>query len=66
MYTSVALMYDVNQCPVCTCPHSDLDQTDVSFQSCDTGSIKAVVKAAQDEHLDAYDEVNQGHHDAVS
>jgi hypothetical protein len=42
-----ALMCDVNQCPLCTCPHSELDRTDVSFPYRDTESVKAAVKAAQ-------------------
>ena len=47
-----ALMCDVNQCPVSTCPHSELDRIDVSFPYHDTESVKAAVKAAQEEHLD--------------
>ena len=27
---AAALLCDVNQCPVCTCPHSELDRTDRS------------------------------------
>ena len=51
-------------CPVCTCPRSDLDQTDVSYPYRDTESVKAAVKAAQAEHIDANGEVKQGHHEA--
>ena len=60
-----ALMCDVNQCPVCTCPHSELDQTDVSYPYRDTEAVKAAVKAVQEENLDANGEVKPGHHDAV-
>ncbi len=28
---AAALLCDVNQCPVCTCPHSESDQTDVAY-----------------------------------
>ena len=61
-----ALMCDVNQCPVCTCPHSDLDQTDVSYPYRDTELVKAAVKAAQAEHIDANGVVKPGHHEVVS
>jgi hypothetical protein len=35
-----ALMCDVNQFQVCTCPHSELDRTDVSFPYRNTESVK--------------------------
>ena len=38
-----ALMCDVNQCPVCTCPHSELDRTDVFFPYRNTESVKSAV-----------------------
>jgi hypothetical protein len=58
-----ALKCDVNQCPgpVCTCPHSELDRTDVSFPYRNTESVKAAVKAALEEHLDEDDQVLHGH-----
>jgi hypothetical protein len=56
-----ALMCDVNQCPVCTCPHSKLDWTDVSFPYRNTESVKAAVRAAQEEHLDEDGKVLDGH-----
>jgi hypothetical protein len=31
-----ALMCHVSQCPVCTCPHNELDRTDVSFPHLNT------------------------------
>ena len=37
-----ALMCDVNQYPVCTCPLSELDRKDVSFPYRNTESVKAV------------------------
>ncbi len=60
-----ALMCDVNQCPVCTCPHSELDRTDVSFPYRDMESVKAAVRAAQEEHLDEDGEVLDGHNTEV-
>ena len=60
-----ALMCDVNQCPVCTCPHSELDRTDVSFPYRNTESVKAAVKAAQQEHLDEDGEVIDGHNNEI-
>jgi hypothetical protein len=35
---AAALLCDVNQCPMCTCPHSELDRTDVSDPYRDTES----------------------------
>jgi hypothetical protein len=43
---AAALLFDVNQCPVCTCPHSELDQTDVAYPYCDTEPVKQAVSAA--------------------
>ncbi len=60
-----ALMCDVNQCPVCTCPNSELDRTDVSFPYRNTESVKAAVKAAQEEHLDEDGQVPDGHNTEV-
>ena len=60
-----ALMCDVNQCPVCTCPHSELDRSDVSYPYRDTESVKAAVQAAQQEHLDDNGEVKDGHNEEV-
>ena len=38
---AAALLCDVNQCPVCTCPLiSELDRTDFSFPYRDTESVK--------------------------
>ncbi len=50
---AAALLCDVNQCPVCTCPRSELDQTDVAYPYRDTESVKRAVSAARSEHLDA-------------
>ena len=60
-----ALMCDVNQCPVCTCPHDELDTADVSYPYRDTKLVKAAVKAAQEQHLDDDGEVLAGHHAEV-
>ncbi len=60
-----ALMCDVNQCPVCTCPHSELDRTYVSFPYRNTESVKAAVKEAQEEHRDEDGQVLNGHNTEV-
>ncbi len=60
-----ALMSDVNQLPVCTCPHSELDQTDVSFPYRNTESVKAAVTAAQEERLDEDGQFLDGHNTEV-
>jgi hypothetical protein len=52
-------------CDVCTCPHSELDRTDVSFPYSNTESVKAAVQAAQEEHLDEDGEVIDGHNTEV-
>ncbi len=62
---AAALLCDVNQCPVCTCPHSELDQTDRSYHFWNTESIKEAVKAAQEEHLDEEGHVLPRHKDEV-
>jgi hypothetical protein len=58
-----ALMCYVNQCPVCTCPHSELDWTDVTYPYSNMESVKAAVKEAptQEEHLDEDGQVLDGH-----
>ena len=58
-----ALLCDVNQCPVCTCPHSELDCTDRSYPFRNTESIKEAVKAAREEHLDEEGHVLPRHKD---
>jgi hypothetical protein len=60
---AAALLCDVNQCPVCTCPHSELDRlgTDVSYPYRDTESVKRAVSAARSEHLDEDGEVKDQH-----
>jgi hypothetical protein len=60
-----ALMCDVNQWPVCTCLHSALDRTDVSYPHRNTESVKAAVKEAQEEHLDEDGQVLDGHNAEV-
>jgi hypothetical protein len=63
---AAALLCDVNQCPVCTCPHSELDQTDVAYPYRDTESVKRAVSAARSEHLDADGEVKDRHKEEVA
>ena len=58
---AAALLCDVNQCPVCTCPHSELDRTDVFYPYRDTESVKRAVSAARSEHLDNDGEVKDQH-----
>ena len=61
-----ALLCDVNQCPVCTCPHSELDRTDISYPYRDSETVKrAVEEAARSEHLDEDGEVKDRHGDEV-
>jgi hypothetical protein len=63
---AAVLLCDVNQCPVCTCPHKELDRTDVSYPYRDTESVKRAVKAARSEHLDDGGEVKDWHKEEVN
>ncbi len=63
---AAALLCDVNQCPVCTCPHSELDRTDISYPYSDTETVKRSVEDARSEHLDENGEVKERHGDEVS
>jgi hypothetical protein len=58
-----AVLCDVNQCTVCTCPHSELDRTDFAYPYRDTKSVKSEVIAAPSEHLDHDGEIKEGHLD---
>jgi hypothetical protein len=60
---AAALLCAVNQCPVCTCPHSELNRTDVSYPYRNTESVKSDVDAARSEHLDDDGEVKERHKD---
>ena len=62
---AAALLWDVNQCPVCTCPHNELDRTDFSFPYRDTESVKDAVNSAREEHLNEASEVRPRHKDEV-
>ena len=62
---AAALLCDVYQCPVCTCPHSELDCTDRSYSFRDTESLKEAVNAARDEHLDEEGRVLPRHKEEV-
>ena len=62
---AAALLCDVNQCPVCTCPRSELDSTDRSYPFRDTESLKEAVNAARDEHLDEEGRVLPRHKEEV-
>ena len=62
---AAALLCDVNQCPVCTCPHSDLDNTDSSYPFRDTESLKEAVNAAREKHLDEEGHVLPRHKEEV-
>ncbi len=63
---AAALLCDVNQCPVCTCPHSELDRTDISYPYCNTETVNRLVEEARSEHLDEDCEVKERHGDEVS
>ncbi len=63
---AAALLCNVNQCPVCTCPHSELDRTDISYPYRDTETVKRSVEEARSEHLDEGSEVKERHGDEVS
>ena len=58
---AAATMCDTRQCPVCTCPHQDLDRTDVAYPYRHSDEVKARVKAARDEHLDVQGRVKPRH-----
>jgi hypothetical protein len=60
-----ALMCDINQCPVCTCPNSEMGRTDVAYPYRNTESVKAAVKEAQEEHLDEDGQVLHEHNTEV-
>ncbi len=62
---AAALLCDVNQCPVCTCSHSELDRTNRSYSVQNTESLKEAVKAAQEEHLDKEGHFLPRHKDEV-
>ena len=62
---AAALLCDVNQCPVCTCPRSELDSTDRSYPFRDTESLKEAVNAAREEHLDEEGRVLPRHKEEV-
>jgi hypothetical protein len=49
---AAATMCDTRQYPVCTCPHDELDRTDVAYPYRHTEEVKAKVEAACREHLD--------------
>ena len=58
---AAAMLCDVNQCPVCTCPHSELDHMDRSYPFRDTESLKE----AREKHLDEEGHVLPRHKDEV-
>ena len=58
---AAATMCDTRQCPVCTCPHQELDRTDKSYPYRITQNVKAMVEAARREHLDDHGRVKPLH-----
>jgi hypothetical protein len=62
---AAALLCNVNQCPVCTCPHSELDRTGISYPYHDTETVKRSVEEARSEYLDEDGEVKERHRDEV-
>ena len=63
---AAALLCDVNQCPVCTCPHSELDQNDISYPYRDSETVKRAVDEGRSERLDEDSEVKERYGDEVS
>ena len=63
---AAATMCDTRQCPVCTCPHDELDRTDVAYPYRHTEEVKAKVEAARQEHLDDEGRVKDRHQSKVS
>ena len=58
---ATATMCDTRQCPVCTCPHDELDRTDKAYPYRHTEEVKAQVEAARREHLDDRGQVKVNH-----
>jgi hypothetical protein len=63
---AAATMCDTRQCPVCTCPHDELDRTDVAYPYRHSEEVKAKVEAARREHLDEEGRVKDRHQSKVS
>ena len=63
---AAATMCETRQCPVCTCPHDELDRTDVAYHYRHTEEVKAKVEAARREHLDDEGRVKDRHQSKVS
>ena len=62
---AAATMCDTTQCPVCKCPHKELDRTDVSYPYRNKDEVQAAVEAARREHLDAQGRVKPRHQTKV-
>ena len=58
---AAATMCDTRPCPVCTCPHDELDRTDKAFPYRHTETVKAQVEAARREHLDDRGQIKPNH-----
>ena len=58
---ATATMCDTRQCPVCTCPHDELDRTTKAYPYRHTEEVKAQVEAARREHLDDRGQVKVNH-----
>ena len=58
---ATATMCDPRQCPVCSCPHDELDRTDKAYHYRHTEEVKAQVEAARREHLDDRGQVKVNH-----
>ncbi len=63
---AAALLSDVNQCPLCTCSHSELDRNEISYPYRDTEIANGAVEEARLEHLDEEKEVKERHGEEVS
>ena len=58
---ATATMCDTRHCPVCTCPHDELDRTTKAYPYRHTEEVKAQVEAARREHLDDRGQVKVNH-----
>ncbi len=63
---AAATMCDTRQWPVCTCPHDELDRTDLAYPYQHIKEVKAKVEAARSEHLDDEGRVKDHHQSKVS
>ncbi len=63
---AAATMCDTRECPVCTCPHDELDRTYRAYPYRHTEEVKAKVEDARQEHLGDEGQVKDRHQSKVS